>query len=230
MLKVVGTGSAGNCYILQAREEKLILEAGMSIKDIKKALDFDLTDVKGCLITHSHKDHYKAIREVLNSGIDIYTSKGTINDIGQDRHHRINYVANKEQKKIGNFNVLFFEVEHDTTEPLGFLIQHKDLGKILFATDTYSLKYKFKGVNHIVIECNYIEELATEEDLRLLKSHMSLETLKKILPTWDLSETKDITLIHLSSRHCEADRCKREIEELTGIKTFIANKGEELWT
>ena len=57
MIKVVATGSRGNFYIVETKDEILLLECGIQIKDIKKSLNFDLSKVKGCLLTHSHNDH-----------------------------------------------------------------------------------------------------------------------------------------------------------------------------
>ncbi|HCB45364.1 MAG TPA: MBL fold hydrolase, partial [Algoriphagus sp.] len=57
-LIVLGSSSAGNCYILQDNQgNSLILEAGVRIKEIKKALDFDISGIQGCLISHRHGDH-----------------------------------------------------------------------------------------------------------------------------------------------------------------------------
>ena len=122
-------------------------------------------------------------------------------------------------------------MEHDVSEPLGFLLQHKELGRILFATDTYYLRNTFINVDHILIECNYSEDILEEIPpyrVRVLKSHMSLETLKETLKTWDLSRTKDITLIHISEGNGEPKRFRKEIEELTGIKTYVAIPGLEI--
>lgn len=54
MLKVLATGSKGNCYILQAGNDKLLLECGIPYKEILKGLDFNLNGVQGCLISHEH--------------------------------------------------------------------------------------------------------------------------------------------------------------------------------
>lgn len=226
--KVIGTGSKGNCYLLTAGEDKLLIECGVSIKDILKGIEFNFVNIKGCLITHSHKDHCKAFKEVLNYGIDIYTSEGSVAEMRQDKHHRIHIIKDKQKFNIENFKILAFKIEHDTSEPLGFLIGHKDIGKLLFVTDSYYLKYKFPSVDHIIIECNYSESLVeglNDNELRLLKSHMSLETLKKTLSSWDLKSTKDITLIHLSERHGDTELFKTEIEKVTGKTVNVAYKG-----
>lgn len=53
-LRVLSSGSQGNCYLLEADTETLILDCGIPIKDIKIGLDFDLRRVSGVLVTHSH--------------------------------------------------------------------------------------------------------------------------------------------------------------------------------
>lgn len=236
MIKVLASGSSGNCYLLETENKTLILECGINYKDILKGLDFDLSKVVGCLISHEHKDHCKSVNEMIKAGIDIYLSEGTragieFKDINIAAH-RINVMNEKRYINIGEmFYILPFSVQHDVNEPFGFLIKHPELGSILFATDTYYLKYRFEKIDHILIECNYSEDIL--KDLpqwraRVLKSHMSLETLKDALKTWDLSNTKDITLIHISEGNGEPERFRKEIEELTGIKTLIAYPGLEI--
>ena len=232
MIKVIATGSRGNFYILEVGEEILLLECGINIKDIKKALNFDLSKVVGCLLTHSHNDHCKAIEEVLKF-TDIFTSKGTKEEL-QERFQLNRHCFEIEHNKpfeIGNFMIVPFNTQHDTKQPLGFLIHHKDIGNIIFATDTYYLKYKFRDIDYALIECNYSEEILgilPEYRARLLKSHMSLENLKDTLKTWDLSRTKKIVLIHMSDSHGNSEKFIKEINELTGVETIIAAPGVEI--
>lgn len=232
MIKVIATGSKGNFYILEAGEEILLLECGIQIKEIKKALNFDLSKVVGCLLSHSHNDHCKAVEEVLKF-TDVFTSKGTKEEL-QERFTLNRHCFEIEHNKpfeIGGFMIVPFNTQHDTKEPLGFLIYHKDIGNVIFATDTYYLKYKFRNVDHVLIECNYSENILENLEpyrARLLKSHMNLETLKETLSYWDLSRTKDITLIHISDGNGDPERFKEEIESLTGIKTIIAAPGVEI--
>lgn len=231
MIKVLASGSTGNCYIIQAQGEILLLECGIDIKNIKHGLDFDLSKVIGCLITHEHKDHSKSINDIVAAGIDVYTSKGTAAGVelkDQRYSYRFNYLRHKVPKHIGGFTVIPFNTQHDVNKPLGFLIFHPKLGKILFATDTYYLKTTFRNVDHILIECNYSEDILPQLPgwrARTIKSHMSLETLKETLKSWELGNTKDITLIHISNDNGEPERFKEEIENLTGIKTYIAEPG-----
>lgn len=53
-LKVLGSGSSGNCYILENDTEALIIEAGVLFMEVKKALDFSISKIRGVVISHEH--------------------------------------------------------------------------------------------------------------------------------------------------------------------------------
>jgi phosphoribosyl 1,2-cyclic phosphodiesterase len=238
-LKVLGSSSSGNCYLLQNDKETLIIECGLPYKSILKGLNFNLSNVVGCLVSHEHNDHSKAMRDLLLNGIDVYTSMGTARAIARkfeviETYHRLNYIKSEKQFKAGGFTILPFAIDHDTEEPLGFLISHSDIGKLLFVTDTYYIRYKFNGLKHLLIECNYSKKILQNNigngsnevsPQRLLRSHFSFENLKEFLKVTDLRKCEDITLIHLSDSNSNAKQFKAEIEELTGIPVNIADKG-----
>lgn len=233
MIKVLASGSKGNCYLIETSKEILILECGIAWKDIVCNLNFDLSKVVGCLISHQHKDHCKDIKHILNNSIDIYTSKSVIEKNKITDLRRVHIISSLENLKIGNFKIKTFDCNHTNNdgsecENLGFIINHKELGTIAFVTDTYYLKYKLDNINHLLIECNYCEKDIQDLEpyrARIFKSHMSLETLKEALKTWDLSTIEDITLIHLSESNADENYMKEEIEKLTGVPVYIAKKG-----
>ncbi|MCD3211795.1 MBL fold metallo-hydrolase [Clostridium botulinum C/D] len=236
MIKVLATGSKGNCYLLQVEGESLLLECGIRWKKILSELDYNLKDIKGCLITHEHKDHALAIKDIIKNSINVYAPGSVFKKNNLEDTRKAKILKDKDRFKIGNFNILAFANNHTNNdgtecECLGYLIQHPELGKILFATDTYYIKYQFENVDHILIECNYPEDIIEYLEpyqKRLFKSHMSLETLKDFLKNTDLRKTKDITLIHLSENNADPERFKNEIEALIGIPVYIAVPGLEI--
>ena len=56
---MLGSSSKGNCYLLEYKNQVLILDAGVSFKEVQKALNFNIEKVVGVLITHEHMDHLK---------------------------------------------------------------------------------------------------------------------------------------------------------------------------
>jgi len=234
-LKIIGTGSKGNAYVLENEHEALLIECGVNINKIKKALNFNLTKVVGCIVTHEHKDHCKSINEVMLSGINVWTGGKTFDEATVYLHHRANIIASKETVQIGNFKVMAFDVKHDAAEPLGYLIEHPDCGNVLFLTDTYYCAYTFNGLNNIIIEANYSKEIidrkfGSESCLellrnRILKSHFSLANCKEMLYANDLSKVNNIVLIHLSDSNSDEKQFKKEVSELTGKNVTVASNG-----
>jgi len=228
--KTIASGSKGNCYLLETDTGSLLIEAGIPIKQIKRALNFRFNDIKGCLITHEHGDHAKAIKDIAKLGIDVYASKGTLQALNCVSHRFIPLTP-KKAKMIGDFEVLPFNTEHDAAEPLGFLIRYHDK-KLLFATDTCYLRYKFLGLTHLAIECNYVRSIM--EDMlrqglvdinrvaRTMKSHMSLENLVEFLKANDLSKVQELYLLHLSDDNSNIDIIKNEIRKVYNGNLIIA--------
>lgn len=236
-LHVIGSSSAGNSYVLQNAEEALIIECGVRFEKIQKAVGFNLSKVCGCLITHSHGDHCKAVKEVTIAGINVYASCGTCEELLAycPNPRRLRPVQTKTPFRVGNFRVIAFDVVHETKEPVGFLIDHKETGLILFLTDTVYARYKFPGLNQVIVEANYCDEIlqarresgATIEMLRdrVIESHMSLRNCKDLLLANDLTQVRNIVLIHLSNAHSDEQRFKKEVEELTGRVVHVADTG-----
>jgi len=230
-VKPLASGSKGNAYHITDGRSPLLLEVGITWKQIQQGLNFKTSELAGCLISHEHQDHCKAVRDVMRAGIDCYMSQGTADALGLSGH-RIRQVQARKQFHVGTWTILPFETQHDAAEPLGFLLANKDGDKLLYATDTFYIRYRFRGLTHLMIETNYSLDIlrenmaaglvAPELKNRLLKSHMSLETCKEFLKANDLSRVQEIWLIHMSDGNADADRFKREIQALTGKFVTIA--------
>ena len=127
---------------------------------------------------------------------------------------------------------------HDANEPFGFLIANPECGTVLFATDTYYLQYTFDGLNNIMLECNYRQDildanveaglLPAKLRARTMKSHCSFDTCKEILLANDLSQVHNIVLIHLSDGNANAKEFKDGIQEATHKTVSVAIPGMKI--
>ncbi|QKS73268.1 MBL fold metallo-hydrolase [Paenalkalicoccus suaedae] len=230
IIKTLATGSTGNCYYISDGITSILIEAGIPFKKIQRKLDFETSSLAGCLISHEHLDHCKAIEDVAKAGIDIYLSLGTKEALGATGH-RLKTIEAKQPFTLGTLTIMPFEVEHDVSEPLGFLIASKNGDKLLFASDTYFVRYRFKGLTHIMVECNYSEDILDRnistgrthkaQKKRLLRSHFSLDNVKEFLLANDLSKVQEIWLLHLSDSNSDEERFKREVQEVTGKVVYV---------
>jgi len=179
-------------------------------------------------------DHCKAVEDIMAAGIDCYMSKGTAEQLKLNSH-RVNTMENKKQYNLGMWTCLAFDVEHDAAEPLGFYIASKSTKEtVLYITDTFYSRYNFRHhrLDYLMVEANYSEDILNDniesgrvpaaQKNRIIKSHMSLKTVKDMLKANDLSQVKEIWLLHLSDRNSNAERFKREIQEISGKPVYVA--------
>jgi phosphoribosyl 1,2-cyclic phosphodiesterase len=153
----LASGSKGNCYRITDGRAPLLLECGIPFREIQKGLNFRTSELAGVLVSHEHKDHSKAVRDMMKAGIDCYMSQGTAEAL-RVSGHRLHIVKAKQQFRVGTWTILPFDTVHDASEPLGFLLA-SGKEKLLFATDTSYIRYRFKGLTHIMIEANYQREI-----------------------------------------------------------------------
>jgi len=235
-LDVVATGSTGNAYILTAGKDKLLLDCGVRYKEILYDLGHDTKSVVGCLVTHEHNDHTQALYSTIRAGIDCYMTAGTAEAKDVSEGHRVHIVKATQAYDIGRFTIYPFETEHDAAEPVGYLISYQPTGeKLLYATDTFYLRYSFKGIHYMAVECNYCRGVAHTRYVngeinkamydRLMTSHFSLDNLMDWLKASDLSTTRHIVLLHMSAGNSDERKMVRDVHKLTGIPTTAASSG-----
>lgn len=236
-LNVLGSDSNGNCYILQTDKEALIIEAGVRFSEVKKALKWQLSKVVGAVITHEHNDHAKYVRDFVSNGITVLALPSVFRAKGIDSLSFRKEIEPMHGYIVGSFRVFAMPVCHDVP-CVGFIIEHEDMGRMLFVTDTMMLEYRVPGLNHILLEANYAEDILDAKieagsvpvsmKPRLIHSHMEIETAKGILRANDLSGVNEIVLIHLSNGNSDERRFIREVQEVSGKPVYAAVAGLEL--
>lgn len=217
-LTVFASGSRGNAYLLETPDGAVLLDAGLPYRQLV------IGGLLAVLVTHEHKDHSKAAAEFARRGVPVVTSKGTAEAIGLTQYKRL---ADGEWARFGAVTAQAFAAQHDAAEPLGFVVTVGGK-RLVYATDTYYLKYRIPGVNYWVIECNFCEDLIDEGDAldrRRQRSHMGLERLKTLFAANDLTAAEWILLVHLSDAKSDEWRMVQEIAHATGVETVAARKG-----
>ena len=232
-VQVLASSSAGNAYRISAGDSSLLLEAGISLKRIREGLDFGLSRVDGCLLSHSHGDHARAAAELMLAGVDLYTSKGTA-AVLELSGHRLHIVKARERFQVGPWSVMPFDTVHDAPESLGFVVECAG-ERLLFLTDSAYSRYIATGCNVVMVECNYaLDELKANVEAgvvdrtvkrRILHNHFGLETAKDFLKAMDLSQVREVWLLHVSNDSGDEARFKREVQEIVGCPVYVAPEG-----
>lgn len=232
MIKHLGSSSSGNGHLVQAPSYNgpVLLDAGVSVHRMRD--EIKLTDLHGALISHEHGDHSRSVPQLLDRSVRVFMSRGTMESLGIT-HHRIKLVEAGDKFAVGNYRVKALEAEHDANEPLGFVVMGRGI-RVLYLNDTSFSRYTFKGLTHFLIECNYSKkillqnvELGTVSPYRrdrVYKNHFALNDVIDFLKESDLTDTKEIHLLHLSDDNADPESFLTKVQREVGVPTFIAKK------
>ena len=218
-LKVIGTGSLGNMYLLDYDGEKLVIDLGMPFKDLLLNID-DINSIVGCLIDHTHQDHWlpKTYEEVKKIGLKVITPTNT--KIGK-------------RYKLGSFEIIPLPAIHNV-ECRAYLIRVGG-DTVLFATDTRLLpKVNNVKIDYFIVEVNYIERIREKVVLSdnesnglhlngIYQNHHSLESAVEYFESLPYKPKKIIT-IHKSNSglfdcQCVIDELSRFVKESVVVAT-----------
>ena len=125
-IKTLASGSKGNAYLVYDGTTMLLLECGISIREIMKRSNYSLSRVDACLVTHEHGDHAKAAQDILFRGIPLYCSAGTAASLNITNCPGCRAeLRHLQETKVGTMLIQPLSVYHDAEEPLGWMIESK---------------------------------------------------------------------------------------------------------
>lgn len=230
-VKVIASGSRGNCTVLADGSTRIMLDAGIPIKQILTALEYQLPDY--VLITHEHGDHARksTLQALIERGAEVYMTQGTKDALKiEDRYNLHLFSPNLEMKpiKLGDYEFTALQAVHDAAEPAVFRIE-SDTEKILYATDTRQVPHwhSERPYTKILIEANFLENDLLEsksidegQRKRIFENHLSIERAVESFEYWKrnnlLEALQEVHLIHLSKRHGNAARFIQAVKEVVG--------------
>ena len=232
ILRILGSSSSGNCYLLENETECLMIECGIPIKEVKKAMNFNMRKIVGCIASHRHNDHIRHLKEVLECGIPIYTNDETAESVEVIYGELLHGVPEKKPFMLGNFKITPFYVPHDNTPCFAYQIYHEDIGKLLFLTDLEYCKYRFKDVSQILVEANYSKDIINQDNPNfehVARGHMELNTTLGFLNTNDNPSLMNVVLLHLSDSNSNSEYFSQKVKEIVpSANVYVADKGMEI--
>lgn len=229
-IKCYASGSSGNLYLLQNETTNILLECGVSKKEIRRFLKDNkllITDLDACIVTHVHQDHSLSV-DYVKDYVDTYVTYEMY-----QRCPNTLKISPKIAFKINSIKILPIPVEHGKTENNAFVFMDKD-SCIFFGTDFRLMEQNVSNFkfNRIYIECNYDdskldyalkmnnEEFQTKH-IRQVSTHMSKENCKEHLRKMDLSNCEEIVLLHPSKFLIHSMLVEYEFEKEFKIKTTM---------
>jgi phosphoribosyl 1,2-cyclic phosphodiesterase len=230
-LKIIGTGSDGNCYALESDNEILLLDLGLSELEIKKGINFNISKIAGCIVTHHHEDHAKSAKKFENMYVSVYKP--------------YEYDGVKRNKVVfRNFSIYpipMLDKEMKTWQHsdqsgneckcYGFLIIHPEIGKLLYITDTKLIIWNFKEqcIDHILIGTNYDENYLTKNPAKkkhVLSGHLSLNQSCEFVRQNATNNLKNIIMCHLSDWNSDDEYFINEMKKVAlKANVYVAKRG-----
>lgn len=193
----LASGSSGNCYVVRGGDTFVLVDAGISGKQIRERLyriGLEPSRLSAVLLTHSHSDHVKGLAALLkNTNATLYANEGTANDIGLDLpEERLRLFETGEAFGVGELAVQSFPVSHDTADPAGFSFLRGGR-QVSIVTDTGIVTQpvydQICGADILVLESNHDENILRmgrypwflKQRILGEKGHLSNETAAKAL-------------------------------------------------
>lgn len=213
---VIASGSKGNMTYIETEQTKLLIDAGISLKEAKARLDIDYTNLDAILITHAHGDHIGGLLSVVKeSNAKVYVTKETFGEIATKYKDKIigmnvSYIEPNQTFKINDVKVFSMRLSHDTKSCVGFVIVGPS-SSMGYVTDTGFLPIPYidilKKVDSLIIESNHDIELLNKsnrpwylkERILSVEGHMSNYICGQVLNTIvQNKKLKTVVLAHLS--------------------------------
>ena len=246
MLKFIsfGSGSSGNCYYLYTETDGLLIDAGIGVRTLKKHFKnygLQITNVHHLLITHDHADHIKSVGSISNDySVSVYTTHAVHNGIENNYCVRkkinngcVKVIEKDKTFQLGDFKITPFEVPHDSSDNVGYKIEHDGVIFVLM-TDIGHITddmHKYIGeANYLVIEANHDEEMLSNGPypahlkVRILgpNGHLSNSECGNALAEYATPELKHVWLCHLSEENNHPVLAQKTIETTLRAHGIVA--------
>lgn len=216
----LASGSSGNCHLVINEENKLLVDAGLSGKQIQnrlQGLGFDPKDLTGIFVTHEHNDHICGVGILSRRfNLPIYANSKTWEametKLGSIKSDNIKVFDTGKPLFLGELKVTPYDISHDAAEPVGYTFQEKDV-KISITTDLGHMNEgildKIKDSQLVVLESNHdIDMLKAGNYPYYLKrrilsdsGHLSNEAAGNAIVELVKSNVKNVILAHLSKEN-----------------------------
>jgi len=234
---VLGSGSSGNCIYVASTQTRILVDAGLSLRETVRRLeliDNDLTEVDAICVTHEHEDHTASLGGLhRRAGMALYANSGTIEGIRQSGKLRDlpwNVFITGEPFRIEDLRIEPFTVPHDAYDPVGFLICSGS-SRVGIVTDigmaTELIRERLKGCQTVIVESNHDERLlkdatrpwSLKQRIASRQGHFSNDQAGHLIADIAGPELKVIFLAHLSVD------CNRSDLAVETVRKILENSG-----
>ena len=232
----LGSGSSGNCYFLTTGQTSILVDAGLSMRNLRKSLQtngFDINSVDAVFVTHDHADHIKAVGNLANDlGKPIYSTQEVHLGINRnycvtskltEKHVRI--INKEESVQIGDFTVTAFDVPHDSSDCVGYKVVAEGVCFCLI-TDagqvTPIIQKRVGEANYLVLESNHDDEMLSrgpypaylKARIKSGRGHLSNLECGNLLAEHATQNLRHVWLCHLSEENNHPELARKTVSSI----------------
>lgn len=249
---ILGSGSSGNCTLLETSTTRLLIDAGLGKKETLRrlaAVGRDVDRLDGIVISHEHSDHIGSLPQVLGQWrATVYLNEATHTEVmrilpetSHKRLDRVEHIRAGQRFIVGDIEVSPFSIPHDAIDPLGFTFRANGL-KVAIVTDLGYLpelvKVHLRDSDCLMLESNHDLEMLKvgpypwhiKQRVMSRTGHLSNHTVSEFLADAEAfdAHARYVILAHLSENNNNPDVARISAEEALGRRTGAAAFAGEL--
>ncbi|CAN5678693.1 MBL fold metallo-hydrolase [soil metagenome] len=239
----LNSGSNGNCYYVGNDDEAILVDAGISCREIEKRmsqLGLSLNKVKAIFISHEHTDHIKGL-PILSKKyqLPVYITEATLFHGRQTIEQQLVFSFQPHQPTvIGNLSIVAFPKHHDASDPCSFTISCNHINVGVFTdigAPCENLVKHFKECHAAFLEANYDDEMLDKggypyylkKRIRGGLGHLSNKQALQLFMEHKPAQMSHLFLSHLSKNN----NCPKLVQELfnthaDGVQMIVASRDE----
>lgn len=162
----MASGSSGNAALLATDKTRILVDAGLSMKELGKrlaAVGENLEGLDAILVTHEHSDHVSGLpilarNQKIKAAIYMTRLTAPAIDWGETTPLRLEPFQAGSRLRIGDIDVQSFSIPHDAIDPVGFAFEAQGV-RIGLATDLgyvpESIKFHLRRTDLLMLEANH---------------------------------------------------------------------------
>jgi phosphoribosyl 1,2-cyclic phosphodiesterase len=238
----LNSGSNGNCYYLGNDAEAVLVDVGISCREVEKRMKYvglNIKKIKAIFISHEHGDHIKGVTTLANKyNLPVYITAATAKHGPRLISHLSKTFFADEPIAIGNLSVIPFKKYHDGIDPHSFIVKHNDATVGVF-TDIGKLCHKtieyFTQCHAVFLETNYDEDMLEngrypihlKNRIRGGEGHLSNKEALELVNKHKSEKLSHLLLSHLSKENNDEELVKNLFDnETEDIKITVASRYE----
>lgn len=240
----LNSGSNGNCYYIGTEDEAVLIDAGISCREIEtriKRLGLTIEMIKAIFISHEHSDHIKGLSTLsLRYKIPVYITESTRKQarIKLDLKNTFTF-SHLNQVRLGGLTITPFSKQHDAVDPFSFTVSYREINIGVFTdigTPCLNLIGEFKKCHAAFLEANYDDEMLEKGNYPIYlkerisngKGHLSNAEALDLFIKHRPAHMSHLFLSHLSKNNNNPELVQQLFDKNAGpVKIIVVSRYKE---